>query len=250
MRSAACMIMAVTLTTLVFNSARADDKAAARAVLDKAIEAHGGEAELKKLQVASSKVKGVVHVMGMEVTFSGDAATQGPDRQRMDIEAEAGGQKFRIVHVFNQDKGWLKINDDVKEMDKDKAAESLNAAHCNWVATLIPLKEKDYTLEMVGEDKVDNRPAIVIRATRKDRRDINLFFDKDSHLLLKTERRAKEDNNDQEVTEETIYSNHEDKAARQPKKIAVKHDGKLFVEMEISDFKAEDKLDDSLFGKP
>jgi hypothetical protein len=60
-------------------AARADD-AKAREIIDKAITAHGGEAEMKKLDCTSMKMKGTIHVMGMEIAFTGDAASKGADQ--------------------------------------------------------------------------------------------------------------------------------------------------------------------------
>ncbi len=229
---------------------RADDKSEALAIVNKAIEAHGGEAELKKAQTSTSKMKGTVHVMGLDIAFAGDVWNQGADRQRVDLDSEIMGQKFKIIHVFNRDKGWIKLNDKAMEMDKDKVTEAVEGAHAALVGTLTPLKGKDYSLAAGGDEKVMDREAVAVLVSRKDRRDIKLFFDKKTQLLVKVEMRVKDEASGQEVLQESFLSDFSDKAPKQASKVAVKRDGKPYLEAEISDWKAEDKFDDSLFDKP
>lgn len=243
-------VMAFGLALILSGSARADTSAKAMEIVDKAIEAHGGEAEMKKLSSNSMKMKGTVHVMGMEIAFMGDTSSQEFARRRVDLEMEVANQKFRIVNVFNKDKGWAKVNDQVTEMTKDQVAGAVDQAHSNWVASLLPLKDKAYTLSLVGEGKVGTTPVLVITVTRKDRRDVNLSFDKKTHLLLKVETRVKDEQSGEEKTEEAFFSDYNDKGLKQPKKITVNRDGKLFVEAEVSDLRVDEKFDESVFGKP
>jgi outer membrane lipoprotein-sorting protein len=243
-------LLAMSFAVATAAASRADEKSDAMAVLDKAIKAHGGEAELKKLQNNASKIKGTVHIMGQEFPISGDTINQGPDRQRVVIEVEAGGMKFQVTHVFNRDKGWIKINDKVEEMTKDQVTEGQEGAHSAWVGSLTPLKDKEYSVSLVGEEKVMDRPALALLVSRKDRRDIKLFFDKQTHLLVKTEMRVKDDMSGQEMQQEAFLSGYPDTDLKNASKITVKRDGKLFMEAEISDLKTDEKFDDSLFGKP
>src|SRR5438105_1881591 len=78
---------------------RADDAADARVLVDKAVKAHGG-AELAKFNAATIRIKGTIHVMGQAIAFTGDVASHGSDRQKVDLEAEVAGQKFRIISVL------------------------------------------------------------------------------------------------------------------------------------------------------
>lgn len=235
---------------LALSGAAQADEAKAKEVLTKAIEAHGGEAELKKLDGTSMKMKGTVHVMGMELAFTGDAASSGIDKRRMDLEMEIMNQKIRVSNVVNKDKGWIKINDDVKDLDQDQLTEGKEQGHGQYVTTLLPLKDKAYTLSLVGEDKVNNTPVAVVRVERKGYRDVTLSFDKKTFLLLKVEKRVKDDQSGQEVNEEGYYSDYNDKGLRQPKKVTVKRDGKLFVEAEVVELSVDVKFDDKGFDKP
>lgn len=242
----------VMVMLLVCGTARADDdKTVSRAILDQAMRAHGGEAVLAKFAGATMKLKGTVHVQNMALPFAGELATQGADQQRAFIEFEAGGQKFAVTNVFNRDKGWVKLADNVVAMTRDQLAEVKEETYASSLNWLVPLKDEAFTLAPLGEIQVDNRPALGIRISHKGHRDVNLYFDKQTHRLAKAESRVKDQESGQEVTQETFLSNYDEKGVVQrAHKMTVKRDGKLYVEAEIQDFKAVEKLDDSLFDKP
>ena len=55
----------------------------------------------------------------------------------------------------------------------------------------------------------------------------------------------------QEVDEERIIGEYQDiEGQKVPKKIVVNHDGKKFMEAEVTEMKFLDKVDDSQFEKP
>lgn len=249
-----CLVAVVAGLSLTLTGAARADNARAKELIEKATTAHGGEAELKKLESHSLKMKGAVHVMGMELAFTADASSQGTDRRRIDIEVEVMNQKIQVTNVFNKDKGWVKTTvggkDDIKEMDKDQLTEAREQSHANSVVGLLPLKDKAYSISVVGDDKVGNSEVTVVRISRKDYRDVSLFIDKKSHLILKHETRVKDEQSGQEVTEEGFYLNYNDKGLRQPKKISVKRDGKVFVEADVLELNPDVKFAENHFGKP
>jgi hypothetical protein len=249
MRTSSCAAVVLGLA-LAAGPGWADDGAAARALVGKGVEALGGEALLSKFKAANTKLKGVIHTGGMELSFTGEVASQGADQERVAIEFEVDGQKFAVTQVLNRDKGWVKLNNDTTEMDADKLAQTKEEAYAGWVATLTPLKDKAFTLATTGEVTVEDRPAVGVRVARKGYRDVVLYFDKKTHLLVKTESRVKDEDSGQEVTQETFLSGYEGKEAKMAMKITVKRDGKAYLEAEVTDFQPEEKLDDSVFAKP
>jgi hypothetical protein len=196
-------------------------------------------------------MKGSYHALGAAIDFTGEVAAQGADQHRVVIDAEAGGEKLRIVHVLNRDKAWIQFNDETEELEAEDLADAKEEAYCEWVATLVPLRDPAFSLALVGEASIDNRPAVGVTASSKDHRDVNLYFDKETGLLIKTEKRVKDDMTEQEVTEETFLSDYKDvQGAKQAMKFLVKRDGKLYVEGELSDLQLAEKLADSVFARP
>jgi hypothetical protein len=84
------------------------------------------------------------------------------------------------------------------------------------------------------------------------RKDVNLYFDKECGLLVKSENRAiAQEQGGKEVNQEIFYSEYKEiDGAKVATKFLIKHDGKKFVEAESHDIQAAGKLDDSVFGKP
>lgn len=244
----ASLVWALTLAILV--AVRADDDASTRVLVDKAIAAHGGAANLAKWQAITAKLKGTFHGTGVAIPYSGEIALQGPSQRKLDIEASLGGQTVRMSRVLNGGKGWVKFNDATKELAAHEIAEAKEEARSDWVAAFLPLKNKEFALAVVGEVEIDKRPALGIKASSKDLRDIDLYFDKEAGLLVKAETRVKDDDG-QEVAEETFFSDYKEvQGTRQATKFVVKRDGKLYLEGEVSDYQLTEKLDDGVFAKP
>jgi hypothetical protein len=240
-----CVVLAAAVP------ARADDQADAQALLDRAIKAGGGEANLSKSFNATWKSKGKLHDSGL--TFTSEEFFQAPDRLREVVVYEDGqGQKTKILSILNGDKGWTRTGDeDPEDMDKDALAQEQEEAYLNWVTALAPLKDKAFRLTVLGEIKVDDRPALGLRVSRKDRADVKLYFDKENALLVKTERKRKDVENNKEVNEEVFYRSYKDvQGVQQPMKFEVKWDGQAYGEFEITDIKFPEKLEDNLFTKP
>src|SRR3954454_21316649 len=91
---------------LVAGAVRADE----RALLDKAIQAVGGEENLAKFKAATWKSKGKFYGFGDVVDYHGDFAVQWPDRTRQVLDLEAASQKIKYVEIFDHNKGWFQNN--------------------------------------------------------------------------------------------------------------------------------------------
>ena len=117
-------------------------------------------------------------------------------------------------------------------------------------AKLVDLKDKGFTLAALGDVKVGKRDAVGLRVSHKGHRDINLFFDKKTHLLLKSERRAKDEMGGEYTAEEFLDDYKEVAGIQHAHKLRILRDGKKFVEGETLEFTPQEKLADSVFDKP
>jgi len=221
-----------------------------RALIDKAIKAHGGEKALAKTKAGESKGKGTIHLMG-GIEFTADNYAQMPDKFKSVMRLTVMNMNITVTQGFDGKKLWIQVNDKTMDLDDklvDTVKEALYAEH---LATLVPLKDKGVKLSPLGETKVEGRAAVGVQASSKGHKDVNLFFDKTTNMLLKLELRTVDPMSGQEVTQEKIYLEYKDvDGAKTPSKLLVHQDGKKFLEMEISDIKVVDRLDDSIFAKP
>ncbi|HKI33723.1 MAG TPA: hypothetical protein VKA46_17860 [Gemmataceae bacterium] len=238
------LALAVTATP-----AHADDAAEARGIIDKAVQAVGGEAKLATARAHTQKVVGTFFGPAGAIAFTGEWAVNLPDQLRQTTESESDGMKFRTVKVIAGDKGWLRVNDTLEELDKDTLATEHEQTYAVHVATLLPLKDKEFVLAPLGESKVGERPAVGVKVTREDRPTVALFFDKEKGWLLKAEFRVKVHNTP--VRQEVFYDDYEDAdGLKRPKKTTIKRDGKVLVESAVTEFKPLDKIDAKLFERP
>jgi hypothetical protein len=252
MQRAILTACAAALVLAVAAPARADEQADAKAILDKAIKAHGGEEALTKFKVNVIKAKGKYYGMGAGIDYTNEMITQRPDRLRFDFEIEVNGMQIKFVQVVNGNKGWIKFADQLMDMSKEQLEEAKAQLYLGQVTSLVPLRDKGYKLSTLGEVKVEGKPAVGLRVEQKDRRDVNLFFDKESGMLVKSEIKSKDPMlGDKEFNSETYYSDYRKVDGLQtPFKVIIKRDGEKFVESEVSDLKHEEKVDESTFDKP
>ena len=242
--------LALCLVLVVGRSLRADDQADMKKLLAKAIEAAGGEKKLAKYQAATLKMKGTAH-LGVAIPFTTEWALQYPNQHKMTVEAKVGDDTYTQVVIINKDKGWIKENTaDAKPLDKDTLAEKKEQLYVLSIMALVPLKDKSFKLAPVGELKIGDHDAVGMKISRKGHRDVNLYFDKKTHRLVKSEASVKDMDN-KEVTEETTFSEFKKTdGVLYPSKMKIKRDGKKFADVEVTEYKLEEKLDDSEFAKP
>ncbi len=242
-------LIGLVVILAALSSAQAQDDA--RAIIDKAIKAYGGEEKLAKFKAETWKAKGIFHGFGMKVPYTCDYAFLRPDKFRFVMHMELGGQKMDLTVAFDGKQAWEKSGDRLQDMAKDKQAEFEHTIYMINLSQLLPLKDKAFTLTALGESKVGDRPALGVKVASKGRRDVSLFFDKETGLLVKTETRVMDEFTNKEVTQETFMSDYKEiNGLKYFGKMTIKRDGKLFLEEEFSDQKSLDKLDEKLFAKP
>jgi hypothetical protein len=244
------MSVAAALALLAGSRATAADEV--KDLLEKAITAQGGADVVAKDNGHTMKLKGKWYGMGEGLEYTGVFSSQRPDRLRFEINMSVMGQNITFIQGLKGDTAWMSLNGTVNDVGKEVATEHKESLHHQAVQRLVTLRDKDYKLSSLGELKVGNRPAVGIHVERKGFRDINLFFDKETHLLVKTERRVKDAMmGDQEFTEETRPTEYKKVGSvMMPHKMEIFRDGKLYVDGEVTEYTSVDKFDDTLFAKP
>ncbi len=220
---------------------------AARAVLERAIRAHGGAEVLVKYPAMVLKGKGKLTALAEPSDCQFEVRFQAPDRDRVDMDI--GG--VRVTQVLNGKAGWWKeANDATRPMNPQELAEAREELHLNNVLLLLPLREQHYKLIPLPEDKVAGRPVAGVRVQQKGYGDINLYFDKDSGLLVGVRRQAI-DGMGAKHTIETTYSDYRPVLGRQvAHKLTIRRDGKRYLDADISEVQLAAKLNEDDFGKP
>jgi hypothetical protein len=242
------LVFAAGWVVLVAGGAARAEDADPKAIVEKAIKAHGGADVLNKFPAVSLKTRGKYYGMGEGVDYTAEAHYQFPDRQRVEVQ----GTGFKYVQVVNGDKGWVVLGDETRAMDKEQLEEAREELYAGAVARLTPLTGAGYKLSPLGSIKVGDRDAVGVRVEHKGHRDVSLFFDKDNGLLLKTERRAKDLlGGGGEFTAAALYGAYKKVEGMQVAfKVTIQREGKRFVESETTEATPAEKLDASVFAKP
>ena len=243
------------LTTAVLfaatNPARADDSEA-KAILDKAIKALGGEEKLAKASAHSWKAKGKRHAGAEQPEQESQVTANGLDHFRREFNRrEANLPQLSLILVIAGDKGWQKNSKGLTELDAAALARYKQAFYLQVIPiTLMPLKEKGFKLEAAGAEKVGDKPAVVLKVTAPDGKDFTLFFDKESGLPVKEVATMTSPAGRENSLESTFLDYKDMGGIKKATRIEVKTNGEPSFDMEITEFKVLDKVEPDTFAEP
>jgi hypothetical protein len=245
------LLLAACLVAVCFGNAvatPAEDEA--QAIIERAIKAHGGFDRLSRLRADRVKSKGFLLVNDKETPFVAETTVQPPHQFRNVFQLQ-GARKAVFVEVLNGNKVSFSIDGQPQKVDDSLAAEVRETMQLNRIVRLVPLvTDKAYKLEPLGEIKVEDQLSFGVKATAKGRREVRLFFHKESGLLIKTEHNMDDGAGKTVVQEEFYGAFKDDQGYKRPMKITAYRNGKKVMEAEILDVKYLDKVDDAEFTKP
>lgn len=248
--------LGLTVALIAAGAAAADEKATA--VVKKAISAHGGADNLNKYKAGKFTMKGDLSVMGMNLEFTGSLAYALPDKYRLQINTEVMGQKLDINQVVRGDKikstitvGGMTIPNPGGDAEKEELKTAIAMQEAEQLTPL--LDSKRFTIT-AGEDADVNgkKAAVVVVQPKAIKKEVKMFFDKESGLLVKTAHKGHGPGADGQGTEVDEESYHQDfkkvQGVQVPTKLVVNHDGKKFMTVNVSDYELLEKLDDKEFA--
>lgn len=247
--------MLVVLGLLV-GVGRADDSAAARALIDEAIRAHGGEEALAQGPVVTVKTEGIFH--GYERTpvffFTCETTTHGPDQVRAVLDGELDKQKFRVANVLDGKQGWILLAGENKRETQActpaQLFEMRESGYISWVTRLVPLRGGEFTLALAGEEKLGDRPTVGVRVSSQGHRDVILFFDKETRLLIKTQTRATAGTGREGKVETLLRLHKTIQGVQRPTMWVDYHDGRPLISHWVLDYRSTEKPESGTFAKP
>jgi len=247
-----CLLPALLggLFMLSLPQGRADEDEA-KAVIAKGIKAHGGEDNLVKLHMVRVKSKGTMTIMGMNVRFTSDVICYLPKKLKQTVIFQVDDQKITAVQVLNGSKAWAVADGENKDLEGEEFKALQDDNYSNYVESLVPLlRDKDFTLSALAEAKVNGKPAAGVKVKAKDHKDIDLYFDKESGLLVRLTRNTYNAETMKEALFEVIYSDFKDySGVKQPAKARLSKDGKKFADVELTDLQLLDKVNPNEFNK-
>lgn len=220
-------------------------------VIKAAIKATGGQELLSKYNGGTMKMKGEVSEMGINVEIEGKVTYMMPDRIRMTMTGAVMGQKFTMEQVMNGKKMKMTLNGADLPIDDNVKAQLASSAAEHEITQLVALidAKKKYTIKLGDDADVDGKKADVVIVSNEELKvkDVKLFFDKKSHLLVKSQKKDT-DSTGGDVNEESFYSDYKEiQGIQTPHKFTIKHDGKDHMTFTVSDVKYMEKIDEKEF---
>ena len=245
------LLLSVAVPLALAPVARAADEP--KDVIAHAIKAHGGEEFLTKNKAAQSKNKGKINIPGVgEAEFTQEVAYMLPDKFKDSMELKIMNQNVRVLTLVNGDKAVIEVNGKAIDIPDGAKTAIKEVGHVLSVARLVPLlKDKKYELSIIGEDKVGGKEVVGVRIATKGQKDVSLYFDKKTHLLAKMTFRSADPMTGNEIDEERIVTEYQKTkdGIQIPKKVALKRDGKDFLEAEVLEMQFLEKIDEGEFKK-
>jgi hypothetical protein len=243
------IILGATLVLVMVATVQAGDREAALAVVDAAIKAHGGADALKRAQTAVRTADGTFQSFGKDVPFTEELVWQLPQRFRRTLQVGPGTDRVRLVLVVGADKGWQTTGGTVGELGSDRLGELREEAYVLWLATLTPLRQDGVELTPLPESRVDGRPVLGVQAAGKGHADAQLYFDKESGLLVKIEQRAQEAG--QTLHKEFVCGNHKEfDGVKLPTRVEELHGGCRFAVRTGMAYRFPRPADEAAFSRP
>lgn len=163
------------------------------------------------------------------------------------------GETKAMTLIFDGKKGWGEFDGKVNALEEAgfrDAHEMSNYVEATHYLTPL-LDKKKYQLKSIGMTFVEGRRANEIHVSREGYRDMKLFFDYKTHLLVKTERISNDQRTGAEVTEYRVFRSHQKVNGRMiPAIVAVFIHEELVQEQHLVDYTELNIVDANEFAAP
>jgi hypothetical protein len=227
-----------------------------KAIVEKAIEAHGGRKMLEKYPAAKVSFTGEMAIMGQNATVSGVNTTD-KGKVKIELDIAIAGQKIKVLQMATADKslvqitvGGMKVDAPVTEGQKEELKLSTNYSD---ITTLVPLlDDKRFELKSEDDGEVEKKKADVVSVKIKSvDRSVKLYFDKETKLLMMMEREGlvPGSQEDKKGKLTTIFGEFKKVDGVQvPMKFTSKVDGELFLTATVTEHVNLEKTDAKEFA--
>jgi hypothetical protein len=208
----------------------------ARAVVERAIAAHGGPEKLARLRAERVRLRGVLYVGGSRVPFANEVTVQLPHSYRSVVEVKIGSGTQTVVHVLTGDEASITIDGQPQTVPATHRSQLRQTLELESAVRLVPLlTDSSFTLTHLGTFQMQGREVVGLRVQGKGQRDLKLYFDREKALLVKAEHLL-DGPGGKDVRQECFYSDYRESGGHlRPGRMAAYRDGKKVMEAELID---------------
>ena len=229
---------------LTFASTALADKEAVK-VIEAAIKAHGGMEVHKKYSSREVTFEGSLVLPTDTLKIRSSASFALPDKSREMMEMI--DRKSVVEVIINGDKFKQILNGKSEELKDEvlKTEYRHNMAILDVTQFYTLLDEKVYSIKSAKDELIAERDTSVVMVTRLGMRELKMSFDKETNRLVRFGFKTRHPlDPKKEVVQETYQSDFKEfKGLLLPTTVVVKHDGKDFIKLKVTDVKLTDKPD-------
>lgn len=224
------------------------EQAKIAALIERAIEAHGGEAAIRSLQIGRVVLKGDGRFgPGIEGPFTVVDTFHLPRRLRREATAESNGETVRILTVLDGDKAWMKMSDGpVTRLQP--SGDRLNAFPSTLLSGLLDARDGEYTLT---REESDDPGRILIAMEKGELYYGTIELDKDTHYLVATTKLLPDPEKGDWAVIDTIYDEHKVvQGVVVPMRMISYKDGDILLNVTVKKLELLESVESSDFAKP
>jgi len=214
------------------------ERAEAMAILQKTVEALGGQAYFNQKS----------QIMRGSGTLTPPGAPQGvpvqsivayevlPGKSRLELNTAFGV----MIQGFNGEVGWMSMMGQVRDM-----TEQLKQSRNYGVNVLRRYNQSGYSVQPLPEAEMDSKKAKVMAVSDAEGHTTKFFIDPETHLILKTAAEVRG-----QLLEE-VYSDYKSVNGIQvPHRRIIMQNGSKVIELVVSEVQINPDIDPALFDKP
>lgn len=215
-----------------------------KALLEKAIAAHGGADALDKFPAARVETKGKLFQGSEEVPFKSRVVFQTPDKLCSSFEMATGKFKHTVINIIAGDRVETSIGGVAQQVSPGQVEEMKTALAIETARRLTPLlNNPKVKLAAAPVRKFDGKELLGVKASQPGFKDLLLYFDPETSLLKMLERKG-HDASGQSVTVQEVFSDYRDiEGVKHPAKTLIRHDGQRYISTETTKYEPLQRAD-------
>jgi hypothetical protein len=220
-------------------------------MIGRAIDAHGGAQKLSAVRADRVQLKGTLHIGPSAVPFTDEVTIQLPGQFKSTVRLLEGGRTHTIVHLLNGEGASIVIDGRTQSVSSSNLAQMRQTLQLAHAMKLVPLLvDPAFTISYLGEFQYNGRILVGVQVVGYSQRDLRLYFDKETALLVKSEHLL-DGIGGKDVRQEAFYSDYRDVGGyRRPGRVTAYRDGKKVMETELVGAVRFDHLAANVFTQP
>lgn len=227
--------------------------AQARALVERAIAAHGGPAQIAKLHAMRIKVQGeAAFIPGQPpVAFTLEDTWQSPNRYLSKTTFQFQGQTITQTQGLDGDTGWIESNGLMQDMPAAAVAEMKQQKSAEALDHLDFLGKPGIQIALLDPAAITGKSQAGILVTSPAHPEVRLYFDTQTGFLVRREQVIMDQVVGRNVRQDARFSDFKDHGGLQhAMTITARRDGQPFIDAKVIELEFLDEVDPAIFSKP